>query len=104
MNFNLEILICSVFFYLSSILFWLASTTIVNLEKRNLPATFTITLLIVVSMLFGFFSWIGESGILKILNYPAVYFFSGNFRIDSNSFRLAFYKRLVLRFFKSKTK
>ncbi|EKR75260.1 putative membrane protein [Leptospira noguchii str. 2006001870] len=77
MNFNLEILICSVFFYLSSILLWLASTTIVNLEKRNWPATFTITILIVVSMLFGFFSWIGELGILKILNYPAVYFFPG---------------------------
>lgn len=77
LNFNLEILICSVFFYLSSILLWLASTTIVNLEKRNWPATFTITILIVVSMLFGFFSWIGELGILKILNYPAVYFFPG---------------------------
>ncbi|EMS84520.1 hypothetical protein LEP1GSC073_4021 [Leptospira noguchii str. Cascata] len=77
LNFNLEILICSVFFYLSSILFWLASTTIVNLEKRNWPATFTIMILIVVSMLFGFFSWIGELGILKILNYPAVYFFPG---------------------------
>ncbi len=79
LNFNLEILICSVFFYLSSILFWLASTTIVNLEKRNWPATFTITILIVVSVLFGFFSWIGESGILKILNYPAIYFFPGIF-------------------------
>ncbi len=77
LNFNLEILICSVFFYLSSILLWLASTTIVNLEKRNWPATFTITILIVVSMLFGFFSWIGELGILNILNYPAVYFFPG---------------------------
>ncbi len=102
LNFNLEILICSVFFYLSSILFWLASTTIVNLEKRNLPATFTITLLIVVSMLFGFFSWIGESGILKILNYPAVYFFPGIFGLILIPFGWLFINVWFLGFLKVK--
>ncbi|EMY13209.1 hypothetical protein LEP1GSC043_0768 [Leptospira weilii str. Ecochallenge] len=55
MNFNPEILICSVFLFLSSVLFWLASTTIVNLEKRDGSTTFTIVILISVSALFGFF-------------------------------------------------
>ncbi|EMY76978.1 putative membrane protein [Leptospira weilii serovar Ranarum str. ICFT] len=79
LNFNPEIFICSVFLFLSSILFWLASTTIINLEKQDRSATFTIVIVIVVSALFGFFSWIGESGLIRVLNYSAVYFFPGIF-------------------------
>ncbi|RHX96421.1 ATP-binding protein [Leptospira yasudae] len=79
MNPNPEIFICSVFLFLSSILFWLASTTIVNLERRDRSATFTIVILLSVSALFGFFSWIGESGLIRVSNYSAVYFFPGIF-------------------------
>ncbi len=104
LNFNLEILICSVFFYLSSILFWLASTTIVNLEKRNWPATFTITILIVVSVLFGFFFLDRRIWNFKDFELSCNIFFSRNFRIDSDSFRLVFYSRLVLGFFKTRRK
>ncbi|TGN01113.1 ATP-binding protein [Leptospira yasudae] len=79
MNPNPEIFICSVFLFLSSILFWLASTTIVNLERRDRSATFTIVILLSVSALFGFFSWIGKSGLIRVSNYSAVYFFPGIF-------------------------
>ncbi|AYV55766.1 ATP-binding protein [Leptospira kmetyi] len=79
MNLNPEIFICSVFLFLSSILLWLASTTIVNLERRERAATFTIWILISVSALFGFFSWIGESGLIVVSNYSAVYFLPGIF-------------------------
>lgn len=79
LNPNPEIFICSVFLFLSSILFWLASTTIVNLERRDRSATFTIVILLSVSALFGFFSWIGESGLIRVSNYSAVYFFPGIF-------------------------
>lgn len=79
LNPNPEIFICSVFLFLSSILFWLASTTIVNLERRDRSATFTIVILLSVSALFGFFSWIGKSGLIRVSNYSAVYFFPGIF-------------------------
>lgn len=79
LNPNPEIFICSVFLFLSSILFWLASTTFVNLERRDRSATFTIVILLSVSALFGFFSWIGESGLIRVSNYSAVYFFPGIF-------------------------
>ncbi|EKP13291.1 hypothetical protein [Leptospira borgpetersenii] len=79
MNFNPEIFICGVFLFLSSILFWLASTTIVNLERRDRSTTFTIFILISVSALFGFFSWVGQSGLIRVSSYSAVYFFPGIF-------------------------
>ncbi|EMJ48852.1 ATP-binding protein [Leptospira santarosai] len=79
MNFNPEILICSVFLFLSSVLFWLASTTIVNLERKDRSATFTIFILLSAAVLFGFFSWIGESGLIQVSNYSAFYFFPGIF-------------------------
>ncbi|TGL93266.1 ATP-binding protein [Leptospira barantonii] len=79
MNLNPEIFICSVFLFLSSILLWLASTTLVNLERRDRAATFTICILISASTLFGFFSWIGESGLITVSNYSAVYFLPGIF-------------------------
>lgn len=79
MNLNSEIFICSIFLFLSSLLLWLSSTTYVNLEKRDRSATFTICILISASALFGFFSWIGEFGLLQVSEYPAVYFFPGIF-------------------------
>lgn len=79
LNLNPEIFICSVFLFLSSILLWLASTTVVNLERRDRAATFTICILIAVSALFGFFSWIGESGLVRVSNLSAIFFFPGIF-------------------------
>ncbi|WP_061248963.1 ATP-binding protein [Leptospira alstonii] len=79
MNLKPEIFICSVFLFLSSVLFWLASITIVNLERRDRSATFTILILIIASFLFGFFSLVGESGLLEISNYPVYYFLPGIF-------------------------
>ncbi|XDD50041.1 ATP-binding protein [Leptospira sp. WS92.C1] len=74
-----EIFICSLFLFLSSVLLWLGSTTIVNLEKKDRSATFTITILTLASVLFGFFSWIGQSGLLNVSGNPAIYFFPGIF-------------------------
>ncbi|MBM9500807.1 sensor histidine kinase [Leptospira sp. 201903071] len=79
MNLDPEIFICSIFLFLSSVLLWLASTTYVNLEKRDRSATFTISILISASILFGFFSWIGEFGLFEVSGYPAFYFFPGIF-------------------------
>ncbi|AOP35598.1 histidine kinase [Leptospira tipperaryensis] len=79
MNLDPEIFICSIFLFLSSLLLWLSSTTYVNLEKRDRSATFTISILISASLLFGFFSWIGEFGLFEVSSYPAVYFFPGIF-------------------------
>ncbi|EMN12178.1 hypothetical protein LEP1GSC055_2262 [Leptospira borgpetersenii str. Brem 307] len=102
MNFNPEIFICGVFLFLSSILFWLASTTIVNLERRDRSATFTIFILISVSALFGFFFLGRPIGSHPRFQLFGRLFFSGHFRTHPDSLRLVFYRSLVLGFFKGK--
>ncbi|MDV6236158.1 ATP-binding protein [Leptospira ellisii] len=79
MNLTPEILICSLFLFLSSVLLWLGATTAVNLERRDAAATFTISILAASSVLFGFLSWIGRIGLFEVSSLPAVYFFPGIF-------------------------
>ncbi|TGK35980.1 ATP-binding protein [Leptospira gomenensis] len=79
MNLTPEILICSLFLFLSSVLLWLGATTAVNLERRDGSATFAISILGVSSLLFGFLAWIGRIGLFAISALPALYFFPGIF-------------------------
>ncbi|TGM90198.1 ATP-binding protein [Leptospira licerasiae] len=74
---DLEILICSVFIFLSTNLFWLGSTTGTNLEKKNSAAYFSIFTLIVSSLLFSFSAILGQNGFLVVSSYPILYFFPG---------------------------
>lgn len=77
MTIDLEILICSVFIFLSTNLFWLGSTTGTNLEKKNAAAYFSIFTLIVSSLLFSFSAVLGQKGFLVVSSYPILYFFPG---------------------------
>ncbi|PJZ50909.1 ATP-binding protein [Leptospira saintgironsiae] len=77
MTIDLEILICSVFIFLSTNLFWLGSTTGTNLEKKNAAAYFSIFTLIVSSLLFSFSAILGQNGFLVVSSYPILYFFPG---------------------------
>lgn len=77
MTIDLEILICSIFIFLSTNLFWLGSTTATNLEKKNAAAYFSIFTLIVSSLLFSFSAILGQNGFLVVSSYPILYFFPG---------------------------
>ncbi|PJZ27495.1 ATP-binding protein [Leptospira hartskeerlii] len=77
MKIDLEILICSVFIFLSTNLFWLGSTTGTNLEKKNAAAYFSIFTLIVSSLLFSFSAILGQNGFIVVSSYPILYFFPG---------------------------
>ncbi|TGM15570.1 ATP-binding protein [Leptospira selangorensis] len=77
MTIDLEIIICSVFIFLSTNLFWLGSTTGTNLEKKNAAAYFSIFTLLVSSLLFSFFAILGQNGFLVVSAYPILYFFPG---------------------------
>ncbi|TGK37660.1 sensor histidine kinase [Leptospira andrefontaineae] len=77
MTIDLEILICSIFIFLSTNLFWLGSTTGTNLEKKNAAAYFSIFTLIVSSLLFSFSAILGQNGFLAVSSYPILYFFPG---------------------------
>ncbi|PJZ78490.1 ATP-binding protein [Leptospira neocaledonica] len=77
MTTDLEILICSVFIFLSTNLFWLGSTTGTNLEKKNAAAYFSIFTLVVSSLLFSFSAILGQNGFLVVSSYPILYFFPG---------------------------
>ncbi|WP_367897984.1 ATP-binding protein [Leptospira sp. WS58.C1] len=77
MTIDLEILICSVFIFLSTNLFWLGSTTGTNLEKKNAAAYFSIFTLIVSSLLFSFSAILGQNGFSVVSSYPILYFFPG---------------------------
>ncbi|PJZ64991.1 hypothetical protein CH371_15945 [Leptospira wolffii] len=74
-----EPVICSLFLFLSGVLFWLASTTVINLEKKNLYAYFSIGVLTLTSLLFAFFSWIGQENLLSISRFPFRIFYPAIF-------------------------